>query len=100
MQFDAAPVIEAEETDFGFHYVAMRHLGDKRMARIASFIRPCFLANANGDLWFAIVPIDDERCKFFHVWWEADKRIGEDPLARAAAGVSSASTKRPWRNSE
>ena len=80
MQFDAAPVIEAEETDFGFHYVAMRDLGDKRMARIASFIAPCFLANANGDLWFALVPINDERCKFFHVWWDADKRIGEDPL--------------------
>jgi len=38
MQFDAAPRIEAEETDFGFHYVAMRPLGEQVMARVASFI--------------------------------------------------------------
>src|SRR6185369_5255140 len=71
---------EAEETDFGFNYVAMRQVGDKRMARVASFIAPCFLANANGDLWFALVPINDERCAFFHVWWDAKKAIGEEPL--------------------
>lgn len=80
MQFDASPAIEADETDFGFHYVAMRPTGAKRMARIASFIAPCFVANPNGDLWFAVVPVNDERCNFFHVWWNADKRIGEEPL--------------------
>jgi phthalate 4,5-dioxygenase oxygenase subunit len=80
MQFDASPAIEADETDFGFHYVAMRPAGAKRMARIASFIAPCFVANPNGDLWFAVVPVNDERCNFFHVWWNADKRIGEEPL--------------------
>jgi phthalate 4,5-dioxygenase oxygenase subunit len=80
MQFDASPAIEADETDFGFHYVAMRPMGDKRMARIASFIAPCFVANPNGDLWFAVVPVNDERCTFFHVWWNAEKKIGEEPL--------------------
>lgn len=80
MQFDAAPLIEADETDFGFHYVALRQVGDKRMARIASFIAPCFVANPNGDLWFAVVPVTDERCHFYHVWWSADKKIGEEPL--------------------
>jgi len=80
MQFDASPVIEADQTDFGFHYVAMRNAGAKRMARVASFIAPCFVANPNGDLWFAVVPINDERCNFFHVWWNAEKRIGEEPL--------------------
>jgi phthalate 4,5-dioxygenase len=80
MQFDATPVIEADETDFGFHYVAMRKAGDKRMARVASFIAPCFVANPNGDLWFAVVPVNDERCNFFHVWWNAEKGIGEEPL--------------------
>ncbi|HVZ45761.1 MAG TPA: Rieske 2Fe-2S domain-containing protein [Ramlibacter sp.] len=80
MQFDASPDIEADETDFGFHYVALRTVGDKRMARIASFIAPCFLCNANGDLWFAMVPVNDERCNFYHVWWHAENRIGIDPL--------------------
>ena len=80
MQFDASPLIEADETDFGFHYVAIRPAGNKRMARVASFIAPCFVANPNGDLWFAVVPVNDERCNFYHVWWNADKRIGEEPL--------------------
>jgi phthalate 4,5-dioxygenase oxygenase subunit len=80
MQFDASPTIEADETDFGFHYVAMRSSGAKRMARIASFVAPCFVANPIGDLWFAVVPVNDERCNFFHVWWNADKAIGEEPL--------------------
>jgi phthalate 4,5-dioxygenase len=83
MQFDAAPRIEAEATDFGFHYVAMRPLGEQFMARIASFIAPCFVANPNGDLWFAVVPIDDQHCNFYHVWWNAEKRIGEEPLRSA-----------------
>jgi phthalate 4,5-dioxygenase oxygenase subunit len=80
MQFDASPAIEADETDFGFHYVAMRPVGAKRMARVASFVAPCFVANPNGDLWFAVVPVNDERCNFFHVWWSPEKRIGEEPL--------------------
>ena len=81
MQFDASPQIEADETDFGFHYVAMRGAGEgRRMARVASFVAPCFVANPNGDLWFAVVPVNDERCNFFHVWWNAEKPIGQEPL--------------------
>ncbi|NPT54914.1 Rieske 2Fe-2S domain-containing protein [Paraburkholderia elongata] len=80
MQFDAAPKIEADETDFGFHYVAIRQTGDKRIARVTSFIAPCFIANANGDVWLAIVPVSDERCNLYHVWWDAEKLVGEEPL--------------------
>jgi nitrite reductase/ring-hydroxylating ferredoxin subunit len=80
MQFDAAPIIEADETDFGFHYVAIRQSDEKRIARVTSFIAPCFIANANGDLLLAIVPVNDERCNFFHIWWDAEKRIGDEPL--------------------
>jgi hypothetical protein len=58
----------------------MRQMGDKRMARSASFIAPCFVANPNGDLWFAVVPVNDERCNFFHVWWNAKKEIGLEPM--------------------
>jgi len=84
LQFNAAPRIEAEETDFGFHYVAIRPVSeeprDGAMARIASFVPPCFILNPNGDLFFALVPVSDTRTLFFHVWWDADKKIGEDPL--------------------
>jgi len=84
LQFNAAPRIEAEETDFGFHYVALRPVseepGDGAMARIASFVPPCFILNPNGDLFFALVPVSDTRTLFFHVWWDANKKIGEDPL--------------------
>ncbi|QBR03524.1 (2Fe-2S)-binding protein [Paraburkholderia pallida] len=80
MQFDAAPKIEADETDFGFHYVAIRQTGDTRIARVTAFAAPCFIANANGDIWLAIVPVNDERCNLYHVWWDAEKRVGEEPL--------------------
>jgi hypothetical protein len=84
MQVDMAPRIEAEDTEFGFHYVAMRNVpgqgGEKVMARVASFVPPCFVLNPNGDLFFAIVPVNDERCLFIHVWWDANKKFGEDPL--------------------
>ncbi len=80
MQFDASPRIEVEETDFGFHYAALRPMGSEHMARIASFIAPCFIANPNGDLFFAVVPVNDERCNFYHIWWDAEKNIGEEPL--------------------
>jgi len=84
MQVDTAPRIEAEDTDFGFHYVAMRNVpgeaGESVMARVAAFVPPCFVLNPNGDLFFAVVPVNDGRCLFFHVWWDAEKKFGEEPL--------------------
>jgi phenylpropionate dioxygenase-like ring-hydroxylating dioxygenase large terminal subunit len=83
MQFDAAPTIDADETDFGFHYAAIRESAGTRIARVTSFIAPCYIANANGDVFLAIVPVNDERCNLYHVWWDAEKRIGEEPLRGA-----------------
>jgi phthalate 4,5-dioxygenase len=83
LQFNPAPRIEAEETDFGFHYVAMRPLPAPEegvIARVAAFVPPCFILNPNGDLFFAVVPVNDHRCLFFHVWWDAEKNIGDEPL--------------------
>src|SRR5262249_12091181 len=68
MQFNAAPRIEAEETDFGFHYVALRDVpeaeGGHVEARVAAFLSPFFIFNPNADLFFALVPINDTRTKF------------------------------------
>jgi phthalate 4,5-dioxygenase len=82
MQFDAAPRIEAEETDFGFHYAALRKAGDsaETEARVTAFAAPCFIANPNADLWMACVPVNDTRTRFYHVWWDRKKPIGEEPL--------------------
>lgn len=84
MQFDAAPRMEAEETDFGFHYVALRRndRGAQSVteARVAPYVAPCFVLNPNGDLFFSFTPINDERVLFFHLWWSEDKAFGEEPL--------------------
>jgi phenylpropionate dioxygenase-like ring-hydroxylating dioxygenase large terminal subunit len=82
MQPVPAPDIDAEETEFGFHYAALRNIPDEEgvQARIASFIPPCFVMNPNGDLMFAVVPINDHRCHFYHIWWDAERKIGEEPL--------------------
>ena len=83
MQFNAAPKIEAEETNFGVHYAAMRPnpAGDgKIMARIASFICPFATLNPNGDIVGIVVPINDVRSRHFFVFWSTDKKMGEEPL--------------------
>ena len=76
---DTAPYFEAEDTDFGFHYAALRNVGDGQDVRIAPFIAPYASINPNGDLWMAVTPIDDTHCIYFHVWWDASKPIGTDP---------------------
>jgi phenylpropionate dioxygenase-like ring-hydroxylating dioxygenase large terminal subunit len=84
MQVDASPRIEAEDTEFGFHYAALRTSPDATgaratLARVAAFVAPCFVANPNGDLAFAVVPVNDYRTNFYHVWWDANRNIGEEP---------------------
>ena len=84
MQVDAAPRIEAEETEFGFHYAALRQTpgetADTTLVRITAFIVPCFVVNPNGDLFFACVPLCDGRTRFYHIWWDEKRALGEEPL--------------------
>lgn len=80
MQFDAAPRIEAEETDFGLHYAAIRKIGDHDEIRVTPFIAPCFQLNPNGDFWSALVPMADDKTAFYQVWWSDELRYGEEPL--------------------
>lgn len=81
MQFEAAPRIEAEETDFGFHYAALRMIDGKQETRVTSFVAPCFQYNPNGDLFSALVPMTDGKTAFYQVWWSETERFGEEPLA-------------------
>lgn len=76
-----APKFEAEVTEFGFHYAAIRfdEEQNQEMARIQAFIPPYGENNSNGDLWMAVVPIDDHNSIYFHVWWDTTLEIGAEP---------------------
>lgn len=80
MQFDAAPQIESEETDFGLHYAAVRNVDGKAETRVAAFLSPCWIRNPNADLTLGCVPMGDERTAFYHIWYDGEKRFGEEPL--------------------
>jgi phthalate 4,5-dioxygenase len=47
---------------------------------VTAFAAPCFIANPNADLWMACVPVNDTRTRFYHVWWDRQKPVGEEPL--------------------
>jgi phthalate 4,5-dioxygenase oxygenase subunit len=81
LQHEAAPQIEAEETTFGFHYAALRREpeGIGTQARITAFVAPCTILNPNGDVATIVIPRNDESSSFFHVFWDAEKSIGEEP---------------------
>lgn len=82
----ADPVIEVEDTTFGFHYSALRDVPvDGRLrpyARITSFISPFYCAVANGGLVGLIVPMNDHQTLHHFVWWDSEKQLGRDPQKR------------------
>jgi phenylpropionate dioxygenase-like ring-hydroxylating dioxygenase large terminal subunit len=82
MQFDLAPRIEEEPTQFGFHYAALRagRTSGTVEARITAFAMPCIVLNPNSDVATLVVPANDDSCRFFHVWWDAVRPVGEQPL--------------------
>jgi phenylpropionate dioxygenase-like ring-hydroxylating dioxygenase large terminal subunit len=79
----ADPKIEAEETEFGFLYAALRPTatgsGEKITARVTAYVAPFYCVNANGDLIGIIVPIDDRRTLHHFVWWSDSKEVSKDP---------------------
>ena len=83
MQADLAPRLEAEDTNFGFHYAALRHRADldgKMEARVTAYVAPFTILNPNGDIATIVVPIDDSRSLFFHAFWSAERKMNEEPL--------------------
>lgn len=79
MQHDAAPRIIAQETPFGLHYGAQRIFGDKAETNVTAFISPFFILNPN-DITMAIVPMNDEKCAFYSVWYDGVRDYGAEPL--------------------
>jgi phthalate 4,5-dioxygenase len=84
MKLDLAPRIEVEDAEFGFYYAALRSLIDSAgaftEARVTVFVAPCMVLNANGDLVAIVVPASDERCLFYHLFWDTERKLGEEPL--------------------
>jgi hypothetical protein len=84
MQFDLAPRIEVEDTDFGFHYAAIRAATTsspgRARVRITAFVAPFTVLNPNGDVATLVVPENDSSCLFYHVFWDQHREIGREPL--------------------
>lgn len=84
MQRNLAPRLEADDTDFGFYYAAIREMGDaagqRTEARVAAFVAPCLVLNPNGDIATFVVPQGDTRTAFIHVFWSDTQALGEEPL--------------------
>jgi len=83
MSFDAAPLIEVDDTTFGFHYAALRggsKPGEDLHVRITAVLAPFQVANPNEDLWMFVVPINDYQSIHFHVWAHPERQMGEEPL--------------------
>jgi phthalate 4,5-dioxygenase oxygenase subunit len=89
---DGAPVIEAEDTDYGFRYAAIRiptHDADRqRYVRVTLFAAPFHAFIPAPDGWGFMqmfVPIDDEHTLFHFVRYRFDGPIDEDARARHLA---------------
>ena len=80
MQFDMAPRIEVEETEFGLHYGAIRQVDGQAETNITGFISPCFILNPN-DMTLITVPLTDEKTGFYLIAYDGESRYGEEPLA-------------------
>ena len=80
MQFDKAPAIEVQPTDFGFRYAATRKNGEVTTARITSFVAPFTVVNPNGDVVTIVAPSRDDQSMFFHVFWDETKPLGREPM--------------------
>lgn len=84
LQADLAPRIEVEDTEFGFHYAAIRAIDtedeQRSHLRITAFVCPFTVLNPNGDVVTMVVPRNDESAYFYHLFWDLKRTIGEEPL--------------------
>src|SRR3546814_85793 len=83
MQFDKAPTLETQATEFGFRYAAIRKIDERESARITSFVAPFTVVNPNGDVVTIVVPARDDLSIFFHVFWNETQPLGEEPMRSA-----------------
>ncbi|ODT86745.1 Rieske 2Fe-2S domain-containing protein [Phenylobacterium sp. SCN 70-31] len=100
---DKAPRLEAEVTDYGFHYAAIRrpivnpetHVYIRTTVFIAPFtvlIPP----NDKYNLAQMLVPIDDVNCMFYWVAWHPTKGISQDSWRTFCAAVPGVDLNADW----
>ncbi|ATE64140.1 Rieske 2Fe-2S domain-containing protein [Rhizorhabdus dicambivorans] len=80
---DLLPRLEIQDDESGFRYAALRVRDGEpglRDVRVTQFVAPYSVYNANGDIVTIMVPATDTRTLFFHVFWDEEKPIGEEPL--------------------
>jgi phthalate 4,5-dioxygenase oxygenase subunit len=89
---DKAPRLEVEETEFGFHYAAIRrpivNPETHVYVRTTVFIAPFTVLIPPNDqykLAQMLVPVDDVTCMFYWVAWHETKGIGQDAWRKFCA---------------
>src|SRR3546814_6019229 len=89
---DKAPRLEAEATDYGFHYASIRRpIVDPEThvyIRTTVFIAPFTVLippNDQYNLAQMLVPIDDVNCMFYWIAWHETKGIDQDAWRRFCA---------------
>lgn len=86
---DNAPVIEVQDTEFGFHYAALREVqaaadGTPQVrARVHTFALPyttMVSGNQEPSFTFFYVPYDDTHTGYFMCRWHPDQAVDEGPV--------------------
>lgn len=89
-----APTMEAEDTEYGFRYAAIRKEQESGkqvyIARVAAFSMPFMGFIPGGNICVIGVPITSTRTHFYHVFWDYDHAIAGERLTqlRAFFGLS------------
>lgn len=100
---DKAPRLEAEVTDYGFHYAALRRpIRDPEThvyVRTTIFIAPFTVLippNDKYNLAQMLVPIDDVNCMFYWIAWHPTGGIPQDDWRRFCAAVPGVDLNPDW----
>jgi hypothetical protein len=91
---DASPVIQLQETNYGFTYGARRDMGDKNyLWRVTHWLAPMFsliphapgpFRSCGGRAW---VPMDDNNTTVFTFGFRVDRPFNEKELAEYGSGA-------------
>lgn len=80
---DNSPRLEVEDTDFGFHYAAIRQSeGDTRNVRITPFIMPFTRIIPPGLFLLFEVPVDDTNTITYIVFYDVERPMSRDKAIR------------------
>jgi phthalate 4,5-dioxygenase oxygenase subunit len=84
---EGAPKIVCEDTPYGFHAAALRHLGDVQYVRITEFVLPFHSAIARGPHemrdYRTVVPINDQACWAWYIHYDPEKPVDREHALEA-----------------